>query len=108
MQFRWKSRLAQCREPVTGLRLMVAFLALCLASPVLADSLTYRNERFGTTIRFPTTLFDTLAPPPTNGDGQTFLGREDAALMVYASRGEGLRDLAARVRQQLKRSRWTA
>ncbi|WP_253381133.1 hypothetical protein [Notoacmeibacter sp. MSK16QG-6] len=62
--------------------------------------MTYRNDRFGTTIRFPTDLFDTLLPP-ANADGQTFLGPDEAELIVYGSRGEDFRQMADQARQQL-------
>lgn len=73
-----------------------------IAGTAVADSLTYRNDRFGTSIQFPTTLFDTLAPPPANGDGQTFLGRDQAQLVVYATQSGDLNAMAAAARQELE------
>ena len=83
--------------------LAILLVTMSVAAPALADSLTYRNDRFGTTIRFPTTLFDTLTQPSADANGQTFLGRENAALIVYASRNERFEDLAATARGQLDR-----
>lgn len=84
-----------------GWRALIATILLAgFALPAVADSLTYRNDRYGTTIRFPTDLFDTLTPP-ANGDGQTFLGPDQAELIVYGSRNESFRDLAAQARRQL-------
>ncbi|OXT00298.1 hypothetical protein B7H23_09100 [Notoacmeibacter marinus] len=89
-------------RPARRCRIALAVLALAAFTlPAVADTLTYRNDRFGTTIRFPTDLFDTLTPP-ANGDGQTFLGPDEAELIVYGSRSDDYRDLAAQARQQLE------
>jgi hypothetical protein len=50
-----------------------------------ADSLTYRNDRFGTTITFPAELFDVRGALPANGDGMTWTGPGGIALAVYGS-----------------------
>lgn len=50
-----------------------------------ADSLTYRNDRFGTTITFPAELFDRRRELPANGDGMTWTGPGGLELAVYGS-----------------------
>lgn len=61
--------------------------ALICAGPALADSLTYTNDRFGTRATFDADLFDTIAPPPANGDGRTFLSADGAALSLFGAFG---------------------
>ncbi|TCD11813.1 hypothetical protein [Oricola cellulosilytica] len=51
-----------------------------------ADTLTYENERFGTSISFPADVFDRIDPAPSNGDGRTFVSSDDAELIVFARR----------------------
>lgn len=58
---------------------------LAQAAPVLADTLTYENARFGTRIAFPAELFETRMEPPANGDGMTWTNAGGASLAVYAS-----------------------
>ena len=55
--------------------------ALCL--PSHADSLTYKNSRFGTQATFPADIFDMIDPPPTNGDGRRFRSADGAELAIY-------------------------
>lgn len=58
-------------------------LAALVAGPAAADSLTYRNDRFGTTVAFPAEIFRTAMEPPENGDGMTFLADDGASIAVY-------------------------
>jgi predicted type IV restriction endonuclease len=61
-------------------------LALLLLAPVGAadaDTIDYRNDRFGTTISFPPDLFETIGPAPQNGDGRTFTSADGATLFVF-------------------------
>ncbi|MGD9915893.1 MAG: hypothetical protein AB7S80_17585 [Rhizobiaceae bacterium] len=71
--------------------LHAAVLALLVAAPAHADSLTYVNERFGTTVTFPAELFDTRLRPPDNGDGMTWTSPDGASLAVYGT--NNVRDL---------------
>jgi hypothetical protein len=65
-------------------RLILALTALVLLAGVAsADTLTYRNDRFGTTISFPAELFDQRAEPPVNGDGMRWLAPDGAELAVF-------------------------
>lgn len=59
--------------------------ALLVAAPAHADSLTYVNERFGTTVTFPAELFDTRLRPPDNGDGMTWTSADGASIAAYGS-----------------------
>jgi hypothetical protein len=68
-----------------GRRLPVLVLATLAAAPALADTLTYRNSRFGTTITFPAELFERRMDPPANGDGMTWTSAGGASLAVYGA-----------------------
>lgn len=47
---------------------------------------TYHNARFGTTADYPADIFYVRAPPPTNGDGQTFRSADGSAqLAIYGT-----------------------
>lgn len=47
---------------------------------------TYANPRFGTRADYPAHLFTDAAPPPANGDGQTFTTADGKAkLSIYGS-----------------------
>ncbi|MBB4001951.1 MAG: hypothetical protein V7704_12565 [Aurantimonas endophytica] len=59
-------------------------LAFTAAAPALADDVTYRNERFGTTATFPAELFPDPLPAPTNGDGLGWTSPEGAEIFIYA------------------------
>lgn len=63
--------------------LLAALLSPFAATACLADTLTYENERFGTTVTFPLETFDLIAPPPANGDGRRFLSGDGAELAAY-------------------------
>ncbi len=69
------------------LRAAAAILLATLAGalPATADSLTYRNDRFGTSITFPAELFTYTQEPPENGDGMTWKGPGGLGLVVFAS-----------------------
>ena len=55
------------------------------AAPALADTLTYGNARFGTSLSFPAEVFSDQMEAPANGDGMTWLSADGASLAVYAS-----------------------
>lgn len=57
---------------------------LVVAAPALADTLTYKNSRFGTSITFPAEIFRQAMEPPENGDGMTWLSDDGASLAIYA------------------------
>jgi hypothetical protein len=67
--------------------LLLATAAAAALAPfaALADTLTYRNARFGTTLTFPAEIFAVQMEPPANGDGMTWLSDDGASLAVYAS-----------------------
>ncbi|MAS04733.1 MAG: hypothetical protein CL534_08575 [Ahrensia sp.] len=58
-------------------------LVLGAATAAQADSLTYVNDRFGTTLTFPLDIFDGIDPPPANGDGRRFRSADGAELAAY-------------------------
>lgn len=65
---------------------LTAIASVQLLAPVAAraeDWLTYRNERFGTTIEYPD-IFKPQ-PPPVDGDGLDFKTADGADLAVFAS-----------------------
>jgi hypothetical protein len=62
-----------------------AMAAVVAPLAALADTLTYRNARFGTTLTFPAEIFSMQMEPPANGDGMTWLSDDGASLAVYAS-----------------------
>lgn len=83
---------------------LVAYLLLS-PLPASADDLTYRNDRFGTQVTFPVEAFAALAAGPANGDGQTFLSRDGASLVVSgasAPRDAPVADLLA-LRERVRR-----
>ncbi|MEF2554255.1 hypothetical protein VQ042_23500 [Aurantimonas sp. A2-1-M11] len=69
-----------------GLSVAALVLAAVLTSvgPANADDVTYRNERFGTTARFPAEAFPDQLPAPTNGDGLGWRSPEGAEIFIYA------------------------
>jgi len=64
---------------------LAALAVVLAASPVLAESYTYVNARFGTAITFPDEIFSQAERPPDNGDGMTWTSRDGASLSVYGS-----------------------
>lgn len=63
----------------------LAFSLLLPAAFANADTLTYRNARFGTSLTFPAEIFSNQLEAPANGDGLTWLSDDGASLAVYAS-----------------------
>lgn len=63
--------------------LLSTALLMGLCATAFADSLTYKNSRFGTTATFPAEIFDMIDPPPTNGDGRLFRSSDGAELAIY-------------------------
>ena len=63
--------------------LLAVILAAAASIAAHADSLTYVNERFGTTLTFPLDVFDEIDPPPANGDGRRFRSDDGAELAAY-------------------------
>lgn len=68
------------RSRLTSLFVIVLAFA---ATPAAADTVTYENSRFGTSISFPADIFVTQMDPPENGDGMTWLSDDGASLAVY-------------------------
>lgn len=69
---------------MVGRRVISALAVTVLAAGTArADMLTYENERFGTTITFPLDVFDSIDPPPANGDGRRFRSEDGAELAAY-------------------------
>lgn len=64
-------------------RFFSVVLVLLATSAAQADSLTYVNDRFGTTLTFPVDIFDRIDPPPANGDGRRFRSEDGAELAAY-------------------------
>ncbi|WP_316862709.1 hypothetical protein [uncultured Cohaesibacter sp.] len=52
------------------MRIFLVFLLFCLSGPAMADSFTYKNDRFGTSAELPLILKPTTAAG--NGDGYRF------------------------------------
>jgi hypothetical protein len=65
--------------------ILVALVVALSAGVALAEPLTYRNARFGTTLTFPAEVFSQPMEPPANGDGMTWLSADGASLSAYAS-----------------------
>ncbi len=64
--------------------IFVVLAAMSFAAPAGAGHwLTYRNDRYGTTIDYPD--FFTAQPPPDSNDGRAFKSADRAAFSVYAS-----------------------
>lgn len=59
-------------------------VAFSVATPALAEDVTYRNERFGTSATFPSDLFPDQLPAPTSGDGLGWTSPEGAEIFIYA------------------------
>ena len=51
--------------------------------PASADTITYVNDRFGTTLSFPVELFDRRDELPVNGDGARFRNDSGAEIAVW-------------------------
>lgn len=54
------------------------------AGTASADTLTYENARFGTTVTFPAHVFRQAMEPPPRGEGMTFLSADGASMAVFA------------------------
>ena len=61
----------------------LAALAWTVAVPAFADTITYTNARFGTTISFPAGIFRQQMEPPDNSDGATFVAPDGGSIAVY-------------------------
>lgn len=67
-----------------GIALLSGMASMLLVTGVgRADSITYVNDRFGTSIAFPIELFDSREELPANGDGVVFTSRTGASLAVF-------------------------
>ncbi|MAZ17087.1 MAG: hypothetical protein CL535_12255 [Ahrensia sp.] len=64
-------------------RFLAVLLVVLGTAAAQADSLTYVNDRFGTTLTFPVDIFDRIDPPPANGDGRRFRSEDGAELAAY-------------------------
>jgi hypothetical protein len=66
-------------------RLFSALLVLAsLPHAAMADSITYTNARFGTSVTFPAELFEQRATMPENGDGILFTSSDGGSLAIWA------------------------
>ena len=69
------------------MRAILTFVVTAIAMTVLAVSAgaeswaTYLNARYGTFAEYPTDWFRAL-PPPENGDGQSFRGKDGSSLVI--------------------------
>ncbi|MCB1439401.1 MAG: hypothetical protein H6888_08255 [Nitratireductor sp.] len=52
---------------------------------VRADSLTYTNARFGTSVTFPAELYEQRTGMPENGDGILFTSSDGGSLAIWSS-----------------------
>ena len=83
------------------MKAMLAFAALAwLAvanSGASADQgwTTYVNDRFGTTLSYPTDAF-VMQPPPDNDDGRTLLSADGAQILVFGGYNIDNQTLAAK------------
>ena len=66
-------------------RFLAVLLVVLGTAAAQADSLTYVNDRFGTTLTFPVDIFDRIDPPPANGDGRRFRSEDGAELAALFS-----------------------
>ncbi|WP_102959062.1 hypothetical protein [Mangrovicella endophytica] len=74
------------RSTAAGIGLV---LAAVMAGPVLADSFTYANPRFGTSASFPAEAFPQALPEPTDRDGRAWRSPQGAELFIYARANSG-------------------
>lgn len=85
----FSSPIATGRSPTVMLcAAFAAFFCVAIVSPHAFSAetwQTYRNERFGYTVSYPSSVF-TPQPPSENGDGQTFLAADGKAkIVVYGT-----------------------
>ena len=62
---------------------LAAAVAWATALPALADTITYTNARFGTSVSFPAGIFRQQMEPPDNSDGATFVAPDGGSIAVY-------------------------
>ncbi|MEX6506288.1 hypothetical protein [Jiella sp. M17.18] len=67
----------------------LAFAATAFCAPAMADEVTYRNDRYGTSATFPSSEFPDRLPAPTNGDGMAWRSPDGAELFIYARHNRG-------------------
>jgi hypothetical protein len=78
-------------RPSPALLLTILAIAAALISPAPLSAAgsgwqTYANPRFGTHADYPAAIFTRRAPPPENGDGQTFTDKDGTAkLSIYGA-----------------------
>ncbi|WP_203561180.1 hypothetical protein [Jiella pacifica] len=63
--------------------------ATIFCGPVLADQVTYKNERFGTKASFPSEAFPQKLPAPVEGDGLAWASPDGAQIFIYARENAG-------------------
>lgn len=80
-----------CRPFLLVLAVLAAIPAQLSTASAKDDSWqTYANPRFGTIADYPAAIFTRPEPPPENGDGQTFTGKDGTAkLSIYGSFNSG-------------------
>lgn len=83
--------------------LVGAFLFALAVQPAGADTLTYTNARFGTSVTFPAELFEQRMELPGNGDGMRWTSASGASIAVYG--GNNALDLTPEtlIQEQLAR-----
>jgi len=77
-------------SPLLVLMSLLGVWGLSTAAQTKERWATYSNPRFGTTADYPASLFTRYAPPPENGDGQTFRTADGRAqLSIYGAYNVG-------------------
>lgn len=74
------------RREIIKRSLLGSALACAMIFPVsaIADTLIYKNARFGTTVAFPARIFLQAMEPPPGGEGMTYLAPDGASLGTHA------------------------
>ncbi|MGE0499502.1 MAG: hypothetical protein AB7I79_09610 [Rhizobiaceae bacterium] len=86
------------RTALSAMTLLAALFAL----PASADTLTYGNARFGTTLSFPAELFDRRMEPPANGDGMTWVSTADGSSLAVFAFNNALEETPAGIIETMK------
>jgi len=73
----------------------LAWLAAGLAAGAAERWTTYVNDRFGTTVSFPSDVF-VMQPPPEIDDGRTLIAADGAKVLVFGGYNVGDETLAAK------------
>jgi len=76
-------------KPMTSTAAGLVLAVMTVCGPALADDVTYRNERYGTSATFPSEEFPQALPAPTNGDGLGWVSPDGAEIFIYARANQG-------------------